>query len=125
LVANLNQKPGNHLTSSRTEVQTMAAKWIGMMEGLLRDRMLAGRIPYSTPYNAEDMRKLFLHVLHSFSANARIFIKPREACIDTIASRRARACVISEGERKVPGAYSHNEQGCNPEKCRQSSFAFT
>jgi hypothetical protein len=39
-----------------------------MMEGLLRDRMLAGRIPYSASYSAEDIRKLFLHVLHSFSS---------------------------------------------------------
>jgi AcrR family transcriptional regulator len=42
---------------------------IGMLEGLLRDRMLAGRIPYSASYTAEDIRKLFLHVLHSFSAS--------------------------------------------------------
>ena len=40
---------------------------IGMMEGLLRDRMLASRIPYSASFNAEDIRKLFLHVLNSFS----------------------------------------------------------
>src|SRR6478752_986535 len=41
---------------------------IGMLEGLLRDKMLATRIPYSASYNAEDIRKLFLHVLNSFSA---------------------------------------------------------
>jgi AcrR family transcriptional regulator len=40
---------------------------IGMLEGLLRDRMLATRIPYSANFNAEDIRKLFLHVLNSFS----------------------------------------------------------
>jgi AcrR family transcriptional regulator len=40
---------------------------IGMLEGLLRDRMLATRIPYSASYNAEDIRKLFLRVLDSFS----------------------------------------------------------
>jgi AcrR family transcriptional regulator len=43
---------------------------IGMMEGLLRDRMLASRIPYSASFNAEDIRKLFLHVLHSFYATS-------------------------------------------------------
>jgi AcrR family transcriptional regulator len=42
---------------------------IGMLEGLLRDRMLATRIPYSASFNAEDIRKLFLHVLNSFSAS--------------------------------------------------------
>jgi AcrR family transcriptional regulator len=40
---------------------------IGMLEGLLRDKMLASRIPYSASFNAEDIRKLFLHVLNSFS----------------------------------------------------------
>lgn len=35
-----------------------------MMEGLLRDKMLAGRIPYSASFNAEDILKLFLHVLN-------------------------------------------------------------
>jgi len=40
---------------------------IGMLEGLLRDRMLATRMPYSANFNAEDIRKLFLHVLNSFS----------------------------------------------------------
>ena len=43
---------------------------IGMMEGLLRDRMLAARIPYSASFNAEDIRKLFLHVLNSFSVSS-------------------------------------------------------
>ena len=41
---------------------------IGMMEGLLHDRMLASSIAYSASYNGEDIRKLFLHVLNSFSA---------------------------------------------------------
>jgi len=40
---------------------------IGMLEGLLRDKVLASRIPYSASFNAEDIRKLFLHVLNSFS----------------------------------------------------------
>jgi AcrR family transcriptional regulator len=43
---------------------------IGMLEGLLRDRMLATRIPYSASFNAEDIRKLFLHVLNSFSVSS-------------------------------------------------------
>lgn len=43
---------------------------IGMLEGLLRDQMLATRIPYSASFNAEDIRKLFLHVLNSFSATS-------------------------------------------------------
>ena len=43
---------------------------IGMLEGLLRDRMLATRIPYSASFNAEDIRRLFLHVLNSFSVLA-------------------------------------------------------
>jgi hypothetical protein len=43
---------------------------IGMLEGLLRDKVLADRISYSASYSADDIRKLFLHVLNSFSANA-------------------------------------------------------
>jgi AcrR family transcriptional regulator len=46
---------------------------IGMLEGLLRDQMLVGRIPYSSSYTAEDIRKLFLHVLHSFAATPEHF----------------------------------------------------
>src|SRR6267142_1376901 len=53
---------------SDLNIEGMRSALIGMMEGLLRDRMLAGRIPYSASYTAEDIRKLFLHVLHSFSA---------------------------------------------------------
>lgn len=43
---------------------------IGMLEGLLRDRMISTRIPYSASFNAEDIRKLFLHVLNSFSVSS-------------------------------------------------------
>jgi hypothetical protein len=32
--------------------------------------MLATRIPYSASFNAEDIRKLFLHVLNSFSVSS-------------------------------------------------------
>ena len=53
---------------SDLHIEGMRSALIGMMEGLLRDRMLSGRIPYSSSYTAEDIRKLFLHVLHSFSA---------------------------------------------------------
>jgi len=52
---------------SDLSIEGMRSALIGMLEGLLRDRMLAGRIPYSASYTAEDIRKLFLHVLHSFS----------------------------------------------------------
>jgi TetR/AcrR family transcriptional repressor of uid operon len=52
---------------SDLHLEGMRSALIGMMEGLLRDRMLVNRIPYSASYNAEDIRKLFLHVLNSFS----------------------------------------------------------
>src|SRR6478752_10331751 len=54
---------------SDLHIEGIRSALIGMMEGLLRDRMLSGRIPYSSSYTAEDIRKLFLHVLHSFAAN--------------------------------------------------------
>lgn len=53
---------------SDLHIEGIRSALIGMMEGLLRDRMLASRIAYSASYNAEDIRKLFLHVLNSFSA---------------------------------------------------------
>src|SRR6478672_12040951 len=53
---------------SDLHIEGIRSALIGMMEGLLRDKMLAGRIPYSASYTAEDIRKLFLHVLNSFSA---------------------------------------------------------
>jgi AcrR family transcriptional regulator len=53
---------------SDLNIEGMRSALIGMMEGLLRDRMLSGRIPYASSYTAEDIRKLFLHVLHSFAA---------------------------------------------------------
>lgn len=55
---------------SDLHIEGMRSALIGMMEGLLRDRMLASRIPYSASFNAEDIRKLFLHVLHSFYATS-------------------------------------------------------
>jgi AcrR family transcriptional regulator len=53
---------------SDLHIEGIRSALIGMMEGLLRDRMLANRIAYSASFNAEDIRKLFLHVLNSFSA---------------------------------------------------------
>src|SRR6266853_3701474 len=52
---------------SDLNIEGIRSALIGMMEGLLRDRMLAARIPYTASFNAEDIRKLFLHVLNSFS----------------------------------------------------------
>jgi AcrR family transcriptional regulator len=40
---------------------------VGMMEGLLRDKMLATRVGYPASFDSDDIRKLFLHVLQSFS----------------------------------------------------------
>jgi AcrR family transcriptional regulator len=54
-------------------IEGMRSALIGMIEGLLRDQMLAGRIPYSASFNSEDIRKLFLHVLHSFSTDSEHF----------------------------------------------------
>ena len=51
-------------------IEGIRSALIGMLEGLLRDRLLAKRISYSASYDAEDIRKLFLHVLNSFSVNA-------------------------------------------------------
>ena len=53
---------------SDLHIEGIRSALIGMMEGLLRDRMLASSIAYSASYNGEDIRKLFLHVLNSFSA---------------------------------------------------------
>jgi AcrR family transcriptional regulator len=50
-------------------LEAMRSALIGMLEGLLRDRMLAARISYSAGYSAEDIRRLFLHVLSSFSVS--------------------------------------------------------
>ncbi len=57
---------------SDLNIEGMRSALIGMMEGLLRDQMLDGRIPYSASFNAEDIRKLFLHVLLSFSTNSKL-----------------------------------------------------
>ena len=49
-------------------VEGMRSAIVGMMEGLLRDQILAARAGYPATFNSEDIRKLFLHVLQSFSA---------------------------------------------------------
>jgi AcrR family transcriptional regulator len=48
-------------------IEGIRSALIGMLEGLLRDRMLASRVAYAASFNAEDIRKLFLHVLSSFA----------------------------------------------------------
>jgi AcrR family transcriptional regulator len=53
---------------SDLHIEAIRSALIGMMEGLLRDRMLSSRIAYPASFNAEDIRRVFLHVLHSFSA---------------------------------------------------------
>src|SRR6476646_5292492 len=53
---------------SDLHIEGMRSALIGMMEGLLRDSMLAGRLRYYASSRAEDLRKLFLNVLNSFSA---------------------------------------------------------
>jgi len=46
----------------------MRSALVGMMEGLLRDRVLAARVGYPAAFSSEDVRLLFLHVLQSFAA---------------------------------------------------------
>lgn len=52
---------------SDLHIEGIRSAMIGMLEGLLRDRMLADRIAYPAAFSGEDIRKLFLHVLNSFS----------------------------------------------------------
>lgn len=49
-------------------VQAVRSAIVGMMEGLLRDQILATRVGYPAAFNSEDIRHLFLHVLQSFFA---------------------------------------------------------
>lgn len=51
---------------SDLHIEGIRSALIGMLEGLLRDRLLANRIPYSATFQGEDIRKLFLHVMNSF-----------------------------------------------------------
>lgn len=50
---------------------------IGMMEGLLRDKMLATRVGYPASFDSDDIRRLFLHVLQSFSTVPLSMATPR------------------------------------------------
>src|SRR5262249_54758764 len=52
---------------SDLHIEGVRSALIGMIGGLLRGRMLAARIAYSATFSGEDIRKLFLHVLNSFS----------------------------------------------------------
>lgn len=51
---------------SDLHIEGIRSALIGMLEGLLRDRLLASRIPYSATFQSEDIRRLFLHVMNSF-----------------------------------------------------------
>ncbi len=48
-------------------IEAVRSGLIGMMEGLLRDRMLASRVQYPASYTQVDIRNLFLHFLKTFS----------------------------------------------------------
>jgi hypothetical protein len=50
-------------------IEGVRSALMGMLEGLLRDRLLSSRISYSASYDGADIRKLFLHVLNSFTTN--------------------------------------------------------
>jgi len=58
-------------------VEGMRSVIVGMMEGMLRDKVLAARAGYPASFNSEDIRKLFLHVLQSFSAAPRMISSAR------------------------------------------------
>ena len=53
---------------SDLNVEATRSALIGMVEGLLRDRMMARRANYPAAFSPDDIRKLFLHVLQSFSS---------------------------------------------------------
>ena len=53
---------------SDLNVQATRSALIGMVEGLLRDRTMARRANYPADFSSDDIRKLFLHVLQSFSS---------------------------------------------------------
>jgi len=54
--------------SSGLNVEATRSALIGMMEGLLRDKMLGKRANYPANFASEDIRKLFLHFLQALSA---------------------------------------------------------
>ncbi len=55
---------------SDLNIQGIRSAIIGMLEGLLRDKMLATRANYPASYESEDIRKIFLSVLESFSSSS-------------------------------------------------------
>jgi AcrR family transcriptional regulator len=57
-------------------VEGMRSVMVGMMEGLLRDKVLAARAGYPASFDSEDIRKLFLHVMQSFLAPSLRMISP-------------------------------------------------
>ncbi len=57
---------------SDLHVEGIRSALIGMLEGLLRDNMLAAGTNFPASYNSEDIRRLFLHVLQSFVSSPRI-----------------------------------------------------
>jgi AcrR family transcriptional regulator len=60
-------------------VEAIRSTIVGMMEGLLRDKILSTRAGYPASFSSEDIRKLFLHVLQSFSAPALKMVTPARA----------------------------------------------
>ena len=56
--------------TSDLHIEGIRSALIGMMEGLLRDKMIAARTHYPASFQLDDIRKLFLHVLKGFSAPA-------------------------------------------------------
>jgi AcrR family transcriptional regulator len=51
-------------------VEATRSALTGMVEGLLRDRLMARRANYPAAFSSDDIRKLFLHVLQSFSVKS-------------------------------------------------------
>ena len=60
-------------------VEGVRSAIVGMMEGLLRDRILSARAGYPASFDSDDIRKLFLHVLQSFSTPALKMVTPARA----------------------------------------------
>lgn len=65
-------RPELHLEGIRSVI-------VGMMEGLLRDKILATRVGYPASFGSDDIRKLFLHVLQSFSTPVLRMVPPARA----------------------------------------------
>jgi len=49
-------------------LQAMRSALVGMIEGLMRDRMLATLTDYPAAFNSDEIRRVFLHVLQSFAS---------------------------------------------------------